>query len=135
MSEYSSSSNVNVSANAAFGYLSDVTNLPAYFPRITAAEKTSGDSVRVTARIEKPGEDPTEVAGEAWFRVDDSNHTLAWGAEGPNNYRGELDFDETSSETCTLTVRIDTENVDATSVQQGLDEAVQGIKSQLESKA
>ena len=33
----------------AFSYLSDVRNLPAYFPHITSAEKTSGDSVRVSA--------------------------------------------------------------------------------------
>lgn len=49
MSEYSSTSDVNVSADDAFSYLSDVRNLPAYFPHITSAEKTSGDSVRVSA--------------------------------------------------------------------------------------
>ena len=55
MAESTVQSRIEVPADDLFRYLSQVSNLPEYFPKMTSA--TSVD-------------DGTQVEGEAWFRVD-----------------------------------------------------------------
>jgi carbon monoxide dehydrogenase subunit G len=82
---------VRADAKALFAFLSRVENLPRYFPRITAAERTGDEEVDVTAVIEPPGEDEQTVRSEAWFRVDGERQQIEWGSEGPNDYQGDLE--------------------------------------------
>lgn len=90
MPEYTSTRTVDADAERLFAFLSDVSNLPRYFSAMTEARPGDGESVITTAVIEPPGEQKRTVHGEAWFRIDDAQNQLAWGAEGPNDYRGEL---------------------------------------------
>jgi uncharacterized protein YndB with AHSA1/START domain len=76
-----------------FAALADVGNLPRYVPQVTAAERVDGDKVKVTARYEGHTHE-----GEAWFRSDDAERRIEWGApEG--GYRGwiQVDGDEDGS--------------------------------------
>lgn len=131
MTTYSESGSARVGADKAFAYLSDVENLPQYFPRVTSARRTGGDTVEVTAHLDSP-DAPEEVRGEAWFRVEPDEHRLTWGAEGPNNYSGQLDLAPEGDGACTVTVRIQTENADGDRVQEGLREAVANVARELE---
>jgi carbon monoxide dehydrogenase subunit G len=85
---------VRADAKSLFAFLSRVENLPRYFPRITAAERTGDEEVDVTAVIEPPGEDEQTVRSEAWFRVDGERQQIEWGSEGPNDYQGDLEVTE-----------------------------------------
>jgi uncharacterized membrane protein len=87
MADFSGTTSVSTAPDVLFDYLSDVGHLPDYFARMTSAERGDGEEVRTTARMP----DGTEVAGDAWFRVDASARTLEWGSEGPSAYRGRLE--------------------------------------------
>lgn len=93
--DYDESTTVAAPAAQLFDYLSDVSHLPQYFDRMTSAKQAQGDAVDTTARMP----DGTEVAGQAWFTVDDAAQSITWGSEGENAYHGGLEVtgdDETS---------------------------------------
>lgn len=128
MGDYERSIIVTVAPNRLFGYLKDVTNLPAYLPRMTSASPTRDDKVAVTARIDQPDEPAKQVQGEAWMKVKVAGRTLQWGAPGPSNYQGELDVEAGHEpDTSVLTVRLHTERVEGQQIEDGLDEALRGI--------
>lgn len=126
MPTYESSITIDVPADRLFAYLADVENLPTYLPRITSARSTGDGTVDVTASIEHDGE-TREVEGEAWVRAEEPGTTLTWGAPGPNSYTGQIDLDPVDETSCRATVRIDTER-QGERVQEGVDEAAEGIK-------
>lgn len=49
------------------------------------------------------------------------------GRPGPINYAGQVDLDPIDDNSCTATVRIETDR-EGEKIQDGVDEAVQGIK-------
>lgn len=122
MADFEQTTEVDASAEALFDYLSDVRHLPAYFDGMTSAEPAAGEAVRTTARIDPDGEGEREVEGEAWFRVDEDEQTLAWGSEGPNDYRGELEVSG-SGDGSTVTVRLHTVHAGA-DAHDGIDEGL-----------
>ncbi|AKT50668.1 SRPBCC family protein [Arsenicicoccus sp. oral taxon 190] len=130
MTTYESTTTIDVPAAELFAYLSDVDNLPTYFPRVTSAKRTEGDKVTVTARIEHDGEQ-RDVEGEAWIKVEQADKTLTWGSQGPNNYTGQVDLDPIDDSSCSATVRISTDR-QGDRIQDGVDEAVAGIKEAAE---
>jgi hypothetical protein len=85
MTEYRHTATTDVPADELFAFLSHPENLPRYFPAMKVAEPKGGDSVHVEAEVH--GE---RVAGEAWLRTDPATRSLSWGAEGPDDYHGEL---------------------------------------------
>lgn len=123
MADYFANTQVNVPADQLFDYLSDVANLPKYFPRMTSAEPGEGETVQVTAKLDGG----REVAAEAWFRVDHDDRTLAWGSEGPNDYHGHLTV-EGVGENSGIALRLATARVESNEVQRGLDETMDNIK-------
>lgn len=133
MGDYERSTAVQVPPVRLFSYLADVENLPAYLPRLTSARPAHGDKVDVTAHISPPGQPARDVQGEAWMEVVTDGRVLRWGAPGPDDYHGELEVgpgdDESSAR---LTVRLHTERVEGPGVDDGLDEAVQGLKHAVE---
>ncbi len=86
MGDFTGTTSVSAPIDALFGYLSDVSNLPRYFARMTSAEPGEGEQVRTTAVMP----DGTEVQGDAWFRVDRAARHIEWGSEGPSAYAGHL---------------------------------------------
>jgi carbon monoxide dehydrogenase subunit G len=119
----------------AYAYLSEVSNLPRYFPRITDVEERDGDEVETTAVIEPPGEERQEVHGTAWFHADPDAHLVTWGSEGDNRYHGELevsaDGDGRSSH---LRIAIHTE-ADHPGIEGAIDETLRAIGRQLAADA
>ncbi len=134
MPQYSATQTVDVDAKRLFAYLSEVDNLPDYFPRITSARRTDDDKIEVTASVPDGSGDTRGERGEAWLRVEQADTTLVWGSPGPNDYEGRLDLDPVDDDSCTLTVAITTDRADADSerMQQGVDEAVRGVKEAAE---
>jgi len=132
MSTYSRETKVAVQADAAYAYLSDVENLPKYFPMITAAEEKSGGEVATTAVIEPPGEEKHTVHGTAWFKHDDAANTVTWGSEGPNDYHGEIDVDADGADASTVRFTLHTESSHP-GIEEQIDATLSTIQQQLES--
>ncbi len=134
MTEYTSTVEINVSAERLWAYLSDVENLPSYLPQMTAAHQTGDGTVEVTAEIDPSDAPAQEVKGEAWFETESEGKTLTWGSDGPNNYRGQLDIDPRGENTCDVTVTINSERAQADDVQEGVQRTAEGIKRVAEDK-
>ena len=128
MGDFTESTTVDADADALFDYLSDVHNLPKYFSSMTSAEPGDGEEVHTTAEV-----DGNEVAGDAWFRVDQDRQRIEWGSEGPNDYNGYLDVTP-SGDGSQVEVHIHTTRVpDGNSqVTEGLQETLSNIKHQVE---
>ena len=93
MPDFSRSTTIEASPDELFEFLSKVENLPQYFTGLTEAHHTTGDEVHVSADPAVTGGDPDAsgaVQADAWFRIDAEQRALAWGSEGPHDYRGEL---------------------------------------------
>lgn len=133
MGDYEKSTTVNVEPQLLFSYLSDVQNLPHFLPQLTSVTSAGDDRIRVTAHINPPDGPERDVEGEAWVSVKQEGKTLAWGAPGPNDYRGELDVDPGDDQgTSRLTVRLHTERKEGPSIDSGLEETLVGIKTAAE---
>ena len=143
MTLHEKSITVDVAPDRLFAYLSDIENLPRYLPQMTSAEAIDGgNAIKTTARIDPDGDStsgPQEVEGEAWLDVTESDRTLAWGSEGPNDYHGELQVEPAGGDggdgaagSSTLTVRINTERAENDDVENGLAETLEGIKRNVE---
>jgi len=76
--------------------------------------------------------DGTEVAGEAWFRVDTAAKALSWGSEGPNDYHGHLEVTG-DGDGSTVTVTLSTVRVETDQIQQGLEQTLANIRRLTES--
>lgn len=135
MGDYERSTTVAVSARELFAYLQDVDNLPRYLPRLTGVRPAGEGTYTVTAHLEANEHGPArDVEGEAWISVKEEGRTLAWGSAAPHDYRGELDVDPGDDETTSrLTVRLHTERADGPSVEDALDETIDGLKRVAES--
>jgi len=120
MTTYTHSAEADLPADALFGFLADPRNLPTYFSQMTEAEPTGGETVHVEAEVH--GE---HVEGEAWVRPDPTARRLEWGAEGPDDYRGELQVEETDPGRCRITVTLHSvREADGDEVQQELERTV-----------
>ena len=127
MADYEAQTDIGADADEIFHYLSDVANLPRYFPRMTSAEAGGGDEVRVVADL---GE--RTVEGTAWFTVDNDAHTISWGSEGPNDYHGRLLVTEQGMGS-QVTVTLSTSRAAGPEIQDGLEATLRSIKSVSES--
>ena len=133
MGDYGNTITVAVSPARLFSYLADVENLPAYLPRLTAAHLHDGDRVTVTAHLDPPQAPEQDVTGEAWIHVIEDGKSLEWGASGPRDYRGRLQVAPgDDAGTSQLTVELHTQRTEGERVEDGLREALDGIKSAVE---
>lgn len=128
MAEFEGTTTVAASEGALFNYVSQVSNLPKYFARMTSAEPGEGEEVHTSAKMP----DGSEVQGDAWFRVDASNRRIEWGSEGPDDYSGRLQV-RGAGESSEVEVHISTARVDDGQVQDGIDETLANIKRLVES--
>lgn len=129
MGDYSGTTTVAASEADLFDYLSDVSNLPKYFARMTSAAPGDGEEVRTTARMP----DGTEAQGNAWFTVDQSAKHIDWGSEGPSDYAGRLDV-TADGDGSTVTVYLHTTRAEGAEVQDGIDETLAKIKELVEQR-
>ena len=129
MADFTDSTTVDVPSQKLFDYLSDVANLPKYFARLTSAERGEGEEVETSAQMP----DGTEVAGTAWFRVDDAAQRIEWGAEGANDYSGYLDVTPSGGGS-QVEVHIHTNRVedDDAQIYDGIQETLSNIKERVE---
>lgn len=119
MTTYEHSAEADLPADALFGFLADPRNLPKYFSQMTEAEPTGGESVHVEADVHGQ-----HVESEAWVRSDPAARRLEWGAEGPDDYRGELRVEETDPGSCRITVTLHSVRDAGDEVQQELERTV-----------
>ena len=130
MADYERTTTVDARPDDLFEYLSKVENLPQYMDRMTSAKNLPGDEVAVEAKVE-PGDVGSSggeetVGGEAWFTIDADHMKLAWGAEGPHDYSGELEVapDGAASQ---VTVRLHTTH-DAPGIEDGIEQTLANIQ-------
>src|SRR4051812_3632133 len=105
MADFTRSSQVIAGEQVLFEYLSDVSNLPKYFARMTSAEWTGPEEIATSAEV-----NGVTREGTAWFRVDYDRKHIDWGSEGESNYSGQLDVTGDTRQ-ATVTVRLHTERV------------------------
>jgi len=130
MADFTGTTQVSVSTDALFDYLSEVGNLPKYFSRMTSARPGEGAEVSTTAKMP----DGTEVQGDAWFRVDKTAQRIDWGSQSQSAYSGYLDVTP-SGDGSRVKVQLHTTRVDEgdREVQDGVTETLDNIKQQAES--
>ena len=132
MADYERTTTVDARPDDLFEYLSKVENLPQYMDRMTSAKNLPGDEVAVEAKVEpqdvggSSSEEEKTVGGEAWFTIDADHMKLAWGAEGPHDYSGELEVapDGAASQ---VTVRLHTTH-DAPGIEDGIEQTLANIQ-------
>ncbi len=131
MADFSGTTSVGVAPDALFDYLSEVSNLPDYFARITSARAGEGEEVHTTATLE----DGREVEGTAWFRTDAAARSVAWGSEGPNDYHGSLTVREADGGS-EVEVTVHTTRAEAgdEQVQSGIADTLASVRSTAESR-
>jgi carbon monoxide dehydrogenase subunit G len=91
--EHEHTQHVAAAPDRVFSALADVGNLPRYVPQVIAAERIGEGNVKVQARYEGRTQE-----GEAWFRANQSERRIEWGAPG-GDYHGwiQVDPDEDGS--------------------------------------
>ncbi len=123
MTTYTHTADADVAADTLFGFLAEPRNLPRYFPEMTAAEPEGGESVHVEANVHGD-----HVEGEAWVRPNSAERRLEWGAEGPDDYHGELLVDELAPGRSRITVSLHSVREAAgDEVQDGLERTVTAL--------
>lgn len=123
MTTYTHTAEADVAAGTLFDFLSEPANLPRYFPQMTAAEPRGGESVHVEAEVHGH-----HVDGEAWVRADAAERTLAWGAEGPDDYHGELRIEEVAPGRSRIMVSLHSVRAaEGVEVQEGLERTVAAL--------
>jgi hypothetical protein len=123
MTTYTHSAEADIAPDQLFGFLADPRNLPRYFPQMTAAEPEGGDTVHVEAQVHGD-----RVSAEAWVRPDEHTRRLEWGAEGPDDYHGELKVDEVAPGRSRITVSLHSvREAEGGEVQQGLEQTVAAL--------
>lgn len=123
MATYTHTEDADVAADDLFGFLAEPRNLPRYFPQMTAAEPEGGDTVRVEAEVHG-----NHVEGEAWVRPDAAERRLEWGAEGPDDYHGELQVDELAPGRSRITVSLHSvREAEGGEVQDGLERTMTAL--------
>ena len=71
------------------------------------------------------------VEGDAWFEVDDTDKTLAWGSEGPNDYHGRLTVAERGTG-ARISVHLSTNRAAGGEIQDGLEQTLDNIRRLVE---
>jgi uncharacterized membrane protein len=129
MGDYSGTTTVDVDSATLFDYLSDVSNLPDYFARLTSAVPGDGEEIETTATMP----DGQHVGGRAWFRVNQSEQRIEWGSEGPSAYAGYLDVSGTPGGS-SVEVHVHTTRVGdgVAEVQDSVEETLSTIKRLVE---
>lgn len=130
MADHERSHPVETDADRVYALLSDVENLPRYFPQITSARPVGdGDAVDTTAVIDPPGQPEREVEGEAWFRTDAAARRVEWGAQGESDYHGALTVQENGTgSTVVLTLH---SPHDHPGIEQSIDDVLERIDALL----
>jgi uncharacterized membrane protein len=130
MADFTGTTTVDASQKALFAFLSDVSNLPRYFARMTSATPGNGEEVHTTAQMP----DGTTVEGDAWFRVDDSSQRIEWGSEGASEYHGAVDVRSKGDTASEVEVHVHTTRVEPgdSGVQEGVETTLAQIKRLVE---
>lgn len=89
MHDYRRDTVIDVDSQRLYAYLSDVGNLPTYFPRMKSAELVGEEEVHTRA-VATVDSQQQEVEGTAWFRRDEGAQQVEWGSQGDNDYHGRL---------------------------------------------
>jgi hypothetical protein len=116
---YRHQASADVSADTLFAFVSELSNLPRYFPAITEATPRRGNEVHVEAVVHgRP------VSGEAWMGTDPEERARRWGSECPNDYHGELRITPARAGSSELAITLHTTRAGGPSVDDGLRGAV-----------
>jgi hypothetical protein len=125
MTTYTHTAEASLPADDLFRYLAEPSNLPRYFPQMTAADPQGGDSVHVEAEVHGK-----HVEGDAWVHPRGMERRLEWGAEGPDDYHGELQVDDLAPDRSRITVTLHSvREASGDEVQRGLEETVDSLIS------
>ncbi|MCH8614254.1 SRPBCC family protein [Arsenicicoccus dermatophilus] len=131
MSEHTRTITVDAPADVAFGYLSDARNLPDFMPRMRSVEPQGDGIVAVTAVVTPDGKQELEVHGTAQLEVDEAARTMRWSSER-HSYHGSLAV--TGERPAELQITLSTEHGDPATIDMGLDQALEAIKTRIEAR-
>lgn len=128
MAEYTESIDVPAGPDNLFAYLTDVSNIPHYMPRLTEAAPQPDGTVDVTARPITASGQQVEVHGTAWVKAGADGRSFSWGSSGGRHgYHGEFVIAD-APEGSHLTVTVSTERAGGDSVVRGLRDTLERIR-------
>jgi Polyketide cyclase / dehydrase and lipid transport len=143
MREYEQTQTIDASADEAFAWLSDVSNLSKYLPPVIDASiegPSAGDNPgrRVRATLEYPSEGWGTFDAEGYLAVDEGRRRMEWGAEVERDYSGWLEVADGADGESQVTVHL---NFGERSAEPGIrertpegrDPLAEGISATLES--
>jgi uncharacterized protein YndB with AHSA1/START domain len=136
MAEYEQTATINASPHDVFTFVSDVRNLPQYLPTTKSAQPQEGERVRVQGEAQGHQYD-----SDGYFRADESNHRLEWGAD-ERYYSGWLEINGNGGSTSDVTVHLslrgtppgadESERPPDAAIQEGLEASLKSIQNIVE---
>lgn len=130
MAEYENITEINAPPGVLFDYLADINNLSEFVALMRSATPIDGgDAVHVRAELL----DGQVVEADAWFGVDHAAMRMAWGSEGPQDYRGELAV-HSGDNGSNMWVRISTSRGETEQLQRGVDQVLSAVKDNVEGR-
>lgn len=138
MPDFSKTIEVEAPRQAVMKYVSDVQNMPSYLPTVKDASMEDSETVHMEMKI-----DGKDMADSGYFRKS-ADDRLEWGSED-HDYHGEMVFSGSENLT-TLTLKLHINpppDLDKkmeehsggdweSRIDQGIDQALQAIKGQVE---
>jgi uncharacterized protein YndB with AHSA1/START domain len=95
MSVKEHSGKIDAPADEVFQYLSDVRNLPHYFPEMTHAEPEGRDRRHDATAVDVEGDvGGTRHESHGWFKVDPDHRRIEWGSQDTEDYHGWMTVEE-----------------------------------------
>jgi uncharacterized membrane protein len=100
MGDYTGRIDINRPAPEAFGFLTDLGNMPLYLPSVRQARAGGGD--RIVLEGEADGQ-PWQAEG--WMDIDPERLSMRWGSDALVYYKGELHV-TAQGERCQVELRL-----------------------------
>lgn len=129
MTDYHREIDIEVSADQAFAFVSNIANLPRFVPTTRKADVEHGHIHIDGVAGGRPYHDDGQIYVDADQRV------MRWGS-GASAYRGELSVSEGGAHTSRVAINLhfrdgDSHVPDAQQIEQSLDESMQRLREEL----
>jgi len=136
MSQFSTRIDIDAPADEVFSFVTEAANMPKFLPTLDEAVAIGDNKIRMKGEVDGHKYDTI-----GWFQVHEFNRTMLWGAEGMNNYSGDLEvLDQHGS--CVLVINLKFEAMNdlpeearsklkahEPEIQKGLEQSAQNVKS------
>ncbi len=119
MADYRATVQTRAPARQVFDYLVDPENLTRYVPGIVSVAPAGEDKLHVVAEV-----GDRQVEADGWMNVDANGLVVDWGAEGPDDYHGQMQLHDDGDGVTGVLATLSTAGAADEQIQQALEEAL-----------